>query len=149
MKPPRERLHLPETAREKTAESVMPHVEQQPILIKPNNHPARLGILQITAYDKRDRLIRAAKILGIYWALALLSVPILVAHWVLVPGFFIAGPVMAYLRYRVTERSDKATGQCPVCNHDIAIRLEPAERSPMWKYCPVCNAPLQLLTPSP
>jgi len=30
--------------------------------------------------------------LGLFWLLALGSLPIIFAHWVLVPGFFIAGP---------------------------------------------------------
>jgi hypothetical protein len=82
--------------------------------------------------------------LGIFWGLALLSVPILVAHWVLVPAFLLAGPVAAYLRYQVTMISEKAAGECPSCHEHISVALEPKERPPLWKYCPLCNVPVQL-----
>jgi hypothetical protein len=123
----------------------MSHTEQYPILIQANDGTASEGALHVTVYDKRDRMIRAAKTLALYWGLALLSVPVLVAHWVLVPGFFLAGPVMAWLRYRVTERKDEATGVCPVNKNTVTIQLKPSDHLPLWTYCPVCEAPLQLL----
>jgi hypothetical protein len=52
------------------------------------------GILHLQSFDSKERKIRAAKIWGFMWLLALLSLPIIVAHFVLVPGFLIAGPVM-------------------------------------------------------
>lgn len=123
----------------------MSHAEQYPILIKANDGSTCAGELHVTVYDKRDRMIRAAKMLALYWGLALLSVPVMVAHWVLVPGFFLAGPVMAWLRYRVLERKNKVTGQCPVNKNTVTIPLQPADRLPLWTYCPVCEAPLQLV----
>lgn len=123
----------------------MSHTEQQPIEIHANDGSNCPGLWQLTHYDQRERFIRAGKQLALYWALALLSIPILVAHWILVPAFFLAGPVMAYLRFRMTQRSDHATGHCPVNQHEISIPLKAAERLPQWKYCPVCRAPLQLL----
>ncbi|MEO5573515.1 MAG: hypothetical protein ABIR48_03380 [Gammaproteobacteria bacterium] len=123
----------------------MSHTEQYPILIKANDGATSAGALKVTVYEKRERLMRAARMLALYWMLALLSLPIFVAHWLLVPGFFIAGPVMAWLRYRVVERKDQVTGQCPVDKNDVTIPLEPSVRLPFWTYCPLCAAPLQLI----
>lgn len=129
----------------------MSNTEQQLILIraKADELDAVPGVLHIMRYDKRDRVLRAGKMLALYWGLALLSVPILVAHWVLVPAFFLAGPVMAYVRYRVLSRNTHVTGSCPVNKHGITMRLEPNEALPLWKYCPVCQAPLQLIQAPP
>ncbi len=126
----------------------MAHAEQHPILIKSNDGAATAGSLHVTIYDKHDRTIRAGKVLALYWLFAILSIFVPIAHFVLVPGFVLAGPIMAYFRYRVASRSDNAIGQCPVNNNDVTIRLKPADQLPLWTYCPVCNAPLQLVEPS-
>jgi hypothetical protein len=122
----------------------MSHAERQPILIKSSDDGACPGTLHITVYDKCDRVIQAAKVLGLYWGLALFSIFIPIAHLVLVPGFFLAGLIMVFLRYRVVSRSDQVTGKCPVNKNEITIHLEPSDRLPLWKYCPVCKAPLHL-----
>jgi len=129
----------------------MPHTEQQPVAIraKADERVTAPGMLHVTRYDKRDRLLRAGKILALYWGLALLSVPILVAHWVLVPAFFLAGPAMAYLRYQVLSRNTHISGSCPANKHTITMSLEPNEALPLWKYCPACQAPLQIILASP
>ena len=84
----------------------MPSSEQHKIVFKLDEDQPSPATLYRNVYSPRERLLRALKILGIFWGLALLSVPILVAHFVLVPGFFLLGPVMAYRRYRVTATSE-------------------------------------------
>lgn len=125
----------------------MSHTEQLPILIKANA-AATIGSLHVTVYDKHDRMIRAGKLLAIFWGFAVASIFIPIAHFALVPGFLLAGPLMAYFRYRVISRSENAVGQCPVNKNDIAIRLKPSDHLPLWTYCPVCEAPLQLIEKS-
>lgn len=128
----------------------MSSAQQQAILIKPNDGAAAFGVLHGTAYDERDRVRRAAKTLAVYWGLAPLLfftfVPIV--HLIGAGALLVAGPVAAALRYRTTYQSDQATGTCPVCKNAVTIRLEPAERLPLWKYCPLCHAPLQLVAQS-
>lgn len=122
----------------------MPGSEQHKIVFKTEgSHPAA-ATLYLNVYTPHERLVRALKMLGIFWGLALLSVPILVAHWVLVPGFLLAGPVAAYLRYQVTATSEKAAGECPGCHKNISVALEPKELPPLWKYCPLCNVAVHL-----
>jgi len=102
------------------------------------------GILYLQSFDARDRKIRAAKMLGMMWLFAALSVPIIIAHFVLVPGFLIAGPVMAYKRYRVTEVPDHVSGKCPAGKEDFTLSLEASDRLPLWTHCPACHASLHL-----
>src|SRR3990172_5677542 len=124
----------------------MPHAEQLPILMMRNEailvrdgeQNSCPGMLHVIVYSRRDRLLRAAKVLALYWVLAAVTVFIPIAHFVLVPGFFLAGPLLAYLRYKVTARNERAAGRCPVCGNDITLPLEPAEQLPLWKYCPRC-----------
>lgn len=102
------------------------------------------ALLHITVLDGADSAWRALKRLGLFWLLALVSLPIIGAHWVLVPGFFLAGPVAAVLVYRVKEIMDKATGVCPQCRESIEVKMEPKEALPKWTYCPKCNNSLHI-----
>jgi len=102
------------------------------------------GVLHLQSFDARERKIRAAKIWGLMWLGAVLSVPIIIAHFVLVPGFLIAGPVMAMKRYKITEVPDHVSGNCPANKEDFSLELEASAHLPLWTHCPNCNASLHL-----
>ncbi len=88
-----------------------------------------------------QRLRRAAIALGVCWALALVSVFIVLAHFVLVPAFFVAGPVLAYLRFRTVRVVTRIHGACPRCG------IEQDFRPPSWGRtidCPHCKNQLRL-----
>lgn len=116
----------------------------RPIHMKSNDFNSE-GILHLQAFDPRERKIRAAKMWGLMWLFALLSLPIIIAHFVLVPGFLIAGPVMAYRRYRVKEVPNHMTGICPTNKEEINLPLEASVRLPIWIHCPGCKSSIQLL----
>lgn len=122
----------------------MPALEQRPIVIRSGDQE-RPGLLHLNTYTPRERMLRAAKVWGLSWLLAVLSIPIVIAHWVLVPGFFIAGPIWAYKRYSMTSAPDHVSGQCPSNGEQITLALEPSDRLPLWTHCPACKASLQLL----
>lgn len=123
----------------------MPTVRTEPILFRSNGEKnSTPASLQTTEYNDKDRLKRALMRLGLFWLLAIASLPIIFAHWVLVPGFIIAGPVIAVMVYRTKETKDHATGLCPTCNESISIKLEAKDVIPKWTYCPKCNNPLHL-----
>lgn len=117
---------------------------KRPIEIRGGADAVVPGVLNVTLFEPNDRTVRALKTLGLFWALSIASIPIIIAHWVLVPGFFIAGPILAVRRYRMVQRTDDAEGNCPACRADIKVELEPADVLPKWTYCPKCNAPIQL-----
>lgn len=122
----------------------MPTTKTTPVTIKDNDNQTRVGVLNTTHYDNSDSLKRALLKLGLFWLLALGSIPIIFAHWVLVPGFFIAGPFMAYRAYRVKSTPVNIQGECPVCGQAMDIKLDAKDTLPKWTYCPHCNAPLQI-----
>lgn len=119
--------------------------EQRTIHIKSGDNGIGSGLLNIINYEKNDRLKRALKMLGLFWLFSLLSIPIVIAHWVLVPGFFIAGPIVAYRRYQMGSEIKNAIGQCPACQNEITVEMEPADNLPKWTYCPNCSASIQLV----
>lgn len=100
--------------------------------------------LYVDEFSQGEALKNALLRLGLFWLLSLLSIPIMIAHWVLVPGFFIAGPVVAVMVYRKRERMVRAEGTCPSCEESITLILEANDSLPKWTYCPACNKPLQL-----
>ncbi len=126
----------------------MPQIERQPVVIKSNDGGAQPGALHVTAYSPRARVVRAAKVWAVCWVLALLALPIIGLHWILVPALTLAGVLLGYQRYRATTTSQKIEGLCPVCHSTIEIKLEPAERPPLWKYCPACSAAFFIETPA-
>ena len=126
----------------------MPNIEHTSVSIKDNDEQTTVGQLQTTWFDHRDCIKRGLLKLGLFWLLSVGSLPIIFAHWVLVPGFFLAGPWMVYRTYKITHRRDHISGDCPGCKAKISIKLEAKDELPKWSYCPACNTPLQITQPT-
>lgn len=122
----------------------MSHIATTEIQFNDNDGHSATAVMQTTVYESSDRITRAAVRLGACWAAAGVTLFIPLAHFVLVPAFLIAGPVMAVSAYRTSQARDHATGSCPSCSEDVEIKLEADDELPKWTYCPRCNAPLQL-----
>lgn len=123
----------------------MIRVDKLPIQIQPNDGAVSPGFLYVANFDKQERLKRALKICGFCWLFAVLSVPVVIAHWVLVPGFILAGPIMAFKRYHVVSAIQRAEGVCPLCQVEVNISMEAEDTLPKRTYCPQCSGPIQLL----
>ncbi len=104
----------------------------------------RDGILSIRLYSGGERGKRALVALLGMWAAAGVSVFIPIAHFVLVPGFVLAGPVLAWLRYRQDQALLHTRGVCPRCGEEVTIEMDANERLPSWRYCPQCQAAVQI-----
>ena len=93
-----------------------------------------------------QRMVRTAAGLGACWGMALITLFIPVAHFILVPTFLTAGIVVAVLRAREARRLLKVSGTCPRCgaaqDFKAGGRLT-AERS---LDCPRCHTNLTLST---
>lgn len=122
----------------------MPTISTTPVQIQNNDEHSVPGVLRTTHFDQRDCLKRALLKLGLFWLLALGSLPIIFAHWVLVPGFFLAGPFMAYRTYQTKSMPNNIEGDCPTCQKAMNLKLEAKDVLPKWTYCPHCNAPLHI-----
>lgn len=124
-------------------------IDTTAIGIESDNFPVRDGILYRQVFSNTERVQRALKMLVILWALALATVFVPIAHFVLVPTFLLAGPIVAFRRYGMKSVLEKAGGACPACGQEIAIPLAPGDRLPKRGYCPACNKPLRLVYNSP
>ena len=98
-------------------------------------------------FDQAELTKRALTRLGLCWLAAIGSIPIIFAHWVLVPGFFIAGPVMAMTAYKMKTAPDHADGRCPDCKESISLKFEPKDTFPKWTYCPFCKKSIHVRYP--
>lgn len=122
----------------------MAEIDKQAVVLRheaAGNSPAEL---HVQVFDIRERRKRAIKSLLICWALALASLPIIIAHFVLVPGFLLAGPYFAYRSYHTLSLPKKIAGICPSCGQHMEVELEPSDKLPMWRYCSACNASLHI-----
>lgn len=123
----------------------MPTPAEHTIRVQSGDYPARDGLLHTRVFSQAERTRRAALAWLGFWLLAVLSIPIVIAHWVLTPAFLITGPVVAYRRMKMLEASEQATGTCPVHDGRFTLELEAGDTLPLWQPCPECNAPLHLV----
>ncbi len=118
--------------------------QTRPIIISNSGGEQTTGTLHYLVYTQQELMVRAWKALGLFWGLAVITVFIPIAHFFLVPGFLIAGPVVAYSRYRAKDTMERANGKCPTGDEETAIPLEASDQLPKWTYCSANNDPVQL-----
>ena len=70
--------------------------QEIPITIQDDNNNSADGTMYLTAYNPGDRTTRSITALVGCWLGAGVSIFIPLAHFFLVPGFFIAGPILAF-----------------------------------------------------
>jgi len=119
--------------------------EELAVDIKDDSNNITSGTLYFTSFTKPDRTKRAIIIWAICWGLAILSAPIILAHYILVPAFLIAGPIMAYFRLKQTTEMEKVDGHCPHHDGPFSLKIEKTDTLPKWAYCPECNKGIQIL----
>jgi hypothetical protein len=103
--------------------------------------PASAVTVKFVELSLARRLGRALAVLLLCWALALASVPIILAHLILVPGFVVTGLALAYLRFRTARVVQGIHGKCPRCG--VEQHFPPAG----WGrtvLCPRCKNELTL-----
>lgn len=101
------------------------------------------GEVRVERWERPGRLLRAAKRWAALWGLAALSILVPVAHFVLVPGFLIAGPIAALVRYRQQSGVLGGEGTCPACGETMTMDAHEDEW-PLWEICPACRASVRI-----
>jgi len=122
----------------------MAEMQTQAVMLEHETAGNGVGELHVQLFDSRDRMRRAIMAWLACWGLALVSVPIIFAHWVLVPGFLIAGPFAAYRYYHMSAVPKKISGICPSCGQVLMLSMETSDQLPMWRYCSSCNESLHI-----
>jgi len=98
--------------------------------------PARV---RVALHDPGARIHRALKALGICWGLAVASVLVPIAHFVLVPGFVLTGGWLFGRRMGETATVLGASGHCPRCDAAREFRADGPLKEHAKAQCPVCH----------
>lgn len=122
----------------------MPQQMSQTIQLKSQAGQTSQAQMTLRTYSRAERRKRAILTLLGFWALAVLSIPIMIAHLVLVPGFFIGGIVLSSKRWKTDTEAESVSGTCPACSNEITINLDKKGDLPQWQYCPSCSDSLEL-----
>jgi hypothetical protein len=101
------------------------------------------GVLKIQFWNSRERIIRAFLYLISMWGTACLSIVIPVLHFILVPGFVLAGPIMAIIIAKQEKMVIGGEGPCPVCQNTLAVDRV-AFHFPIIEVCSKCHTRLYL-----
>jgi hypothetical protein len=107
------------------------------------------GTVTIREFNRNERLRRAFAGLGKWWGVAVLSVLVPVAHFVLVPSFLAYGAWQFFQRLGTVDLVIAARGSCPDCGAEQALDLGARWRAPQPVTCRQCHRGLQLVLPSP
>lgn len=89
--------------------------------------------------DPAERTARALKAAGVCVALAAVSILLPIAHFVLVPGFLVAAPIVALRRLREGASIVGLTGTCPRCDEERSFEAKGAFKPGIRTSCPVCS----------
>ncbi len=108
-----------------------------------NGRPTH-GTVTITEFSRDERVRRALGGLAKWWGIALLSVFIPVAHFILVPSFLLYGIWQFAQRLGTSSLATEALGTCPDCQTEQTLELAARWRVPQPVTCRSCHRGLQL-----
>ena len=100
--------------------------------------------LTIQSFDRPERMRRALKGLGKFWAFAVGSVFIPVAHFLLVPAFAVFGAYTFFERLGARQIVTTAEGTCPDCGRTQQLETGGRWRLPRDVACRYCQRSLRI-----
>ena len=98
----------------------------------------------VQSFDKRARVRRALAGLGKFWAAAIGSIFIPVAHFLLVPGFALFGAFTFFERLGARQVVTAAHGTCPDCGREQKLEIGGRWRVPRDITCAYCQRSLRI-----
>src|SRR2546429_5523276 len=107
----------------------------QQFLLKGYHGVPTSGTVTIREFNRDERVRRALAGLGKWWGIAVLSVLIPVAHFVLVPSFLAYGAWQFFQRLGTVDLVIDARGTCPDCGTEQALDLAARWRAPQPVTC--------------
>jgi hypothetical protein len=113
----------------------MQDIQRLPVHLSAADGRRQAGELELRVWSPAERRGRAIRAWGICWAIMVCSVFIPLAHFVLVPGFFLAGPIVAWFVSRVPNAVTGGEARCPSCGEPFEF----ARRSLKWPLRDVCG----------
>jgi hypothetical protein len=101
------------------------------------------GEIRVQSWDKSERVARAFKFGGMCWGAAIVCVLIPLLHFILVPGFLLAGPILAYFVLGQETVVLGGQGTCPHCQSFLPI-ARAAYQFPHSDLCTHCQHSLEI-----
>jgi hypothetical protein len=98
----------------------------------------------IVRHSQATRLRHGLLALAKFWGVGLLCVLIPIAHFVLVPSFFILGIVMAITRFGEGASVVRVSGVCPRCAAPRVFEASGRLRGHLKVVCPECRNELDV-----
>lgn len=114
-------------------------MENVSVVVKSNKGNQAEGLVSVQTWDQPQRMKRALKTLGICWGLMIATIFVPVLHFILVPAFFLAGPIASYILYQQTSAIKGGVSKCPDCGSELPIAAS-ADRWPLNDICTQCRA---------
>jgi hypothetical protein len=100
--------------------------------------------VDIERHPHADRVKRALVTLAKFWGIGALCVLIPIAHFGLVPTFFVLGIVLALRKLGENATIVGVTGVCPRCKATGPFEVSGLLKSPAKVQCRTCNNELRL-----
>ena len=101
--------------------------------------PDTTATIHFVRHDPPARMRRAVLTLLACWALAAVTILVPIAHFVLVPGFFVAGIVLLLKRLREGATVVGVQGVCPYCKEERSFSAQGLMKNELHVHCPVCK----------
>jgi hypothetical protein len=101
------------------------------------------GTVRIQYWNLRDRVIRSAKFAGMFLGLAALALLMPLLHFVLVPTFLLASPLIAFFVYGQASAVIGGEGKCPSCKNAFTI-AKSLNRFPLDDLCSHCHQTVKI-----
>ena len=116
------------------------------------DHPVELigyngktvATVRVVSYDRAGRMRRALAGLGLWWGVALVSVFIPVAHFLLVPGFFLYGLYTFLQRLKTDQLAVGGRGTCPDCGQEQELDVAGPWSLPRSTSCRYCQRSIRV-----
>lgn len=105
---------------------------------------ATTASVALQSFDQRERVRRALRGLAAFWAAAIGSIFIPVAHFLLVPGFALFGVYTLFERLGARQVVTEAHGTCPDCGKEQKLEIGGRWRVPRDITCVFCQRSLRL-----
>jgi hypothetical protein len=107
------------------------------ILVYSQRDKSKIYDLAGHVYSQQEKTKRSLQRLFGFWGIAVLSILVPVAHFVLVPAFLIIAPFLAYKSYKEDVHLEACEISCPECGKNGTF-AENSGQWPLHNNCPHC-----------
>jgi len=107
------------------------------ILVYSQRDKSQIHELDGHVYSQQEKTKRAFTRLFGFWGLAIVSILVPVAHFILVPAFLLIAPFIAYKSYKEEVMLEECEITCPECGKTGTFAKNSGQW-PLHNQCPHC-----------